>query len=161
RVLKMKRAVKFSFLDYSTLANRQRFVRAEFELNRRTAPALYRGVRLLTRAPSGGLEWDGAGEAVEAVLEMARVDDDRLFDRLAEAGRLTPALMMKLGDIIAAFHDKAEVTPGFGGRDGIAAVIADNHANLIAGCPPLARDRVDSLRAASDQALARHGAMLD
>src|SRR5215469_7625444 len=99
RVFKMKRALKLSFLDYSTLANRQRFCRAEFELNRRTAPALYRSVRMLTRVPSGSLEWDGPGEVVEAVLEMARFDDDALFDRLAEAGRLTPALMVKLGDI--------------------------------------------------------------
>ncbi|HLI23050.1 MAG TPA: AAA family ATPase [Stellaceae bacterium] len=161
RVFKIKRAVKYSFLDYSTLADRQRYCRAEFDLNRRTAPALYRGVHLLTRAQAGGIEWDGAGEPVEAVLEMARFADDALFDRLAETGRLTPALMVKLGDIVAAFHDKAEETPRFGGRDGIAAVIADNHENLIAGSPPLSRERVVALRAASTQALARHGESLD
>lgn len=161
RVYKIKRAVKFSFLDYSSVVDRERFCRAEFELNRRTAPALYRRVRALTRAASGGLEWDGDGELVEPVLEMARFDDDALFDRLAADGRLTPALMTKLGDIIAAFHERAEATPAFGGRSGIAAVIADNHANLVAGCPPLARDAVEALRAASDRALEKHGALLD
>lgn len=161
RVYKIKRAVKFSFLDYSHVVDRERFCRAEFALNRRTAPALYRRVRALTRTTSGGLEWDGAGALVEPVLEMARFDDDALFDRLAADGRLTPALMTKLGDIIAAFHERAEVTPDFGGSGGIAAVIADNDANLIAGCPPLARDAVAALRAASDQALAKHAASLD
>src|SRR5262245_58100252 len=83
RVFKMKRALKLSFIDYSTLAERERFCRAEFELNRRTAPGLYRAVRRLTRAPSGELEWDGDGELIEPVLEMARFGDDALFDHLA------------------------------------------------------------------------------
>ncbi|HEY3916480.1 MAG TPA: AAA family ATPase [Stellaceae bacterium] len=161
RVFKIKRAVKFSFLDYSTLANRARFCRAEFELNRRTAPALYRRVRTLTRASDGGLQWDGEGAPVEPVLEMARFDDDALFDRLAESGRLTPALMVQLADIIAAFHAAAPPMPGFGGCAGIAAVVADNHANLVAGCPPLARGAVDALRIASEEALTRHGPVLD
>lgn len=161
RVFKIKRAVKFSFLDYSTIANRQRFCRAEYDLNRRTAPRLYHGVRALTRALSGGLEWDGEGALVEPVLEMARFEDDALFDTLAEEGRLTPALMVKLGDIIAAFHGKAAAAADFGGRKGIADVIADNHANLLTGCPPLARGPVEALHAASEAALARHGDALD
>lgn len=161
RVFKIKRAVKFSFLDYSGVADRARFCRAEFELNRRTAPGLYRRVRGLTRAVSGGLEWDGGGELVEPVLEMARFDDDALFDRMAEEGRLTPALMVQLGDIIAAFHARAEPAPAFGGSAGIADVIADNHVNLVAGCPPLARAAVETLRAASQEALAKHRALLD
>lgn len=161
RVFKIKRAVKFSFLDYSTVAARERFCRAEFDLNRRTAPRLYRCVHALTRASSGGLEWDGNGALVEPVLEMTRFDDDALFDRLAEQGRLTPALVVKLGDAIAAFHRDAEVAADFGGRKGIEDVIADNHANLLAGCPPLARDEVDALHAASTAALTRHGDALE
>lgn len=161
KAFKIKRAVKYSYLDYSALADRVGFCRAEFELNRRTAPALYRRVRSLTRARDGGLEWDGTGALVEPVLEMLRFDDDALFERMAAAGRLTPALMVRLGDIIAAFHGAAEPTPAFGGTDGIAAVIADNHGNLVAGCPPLARAAVDALRTASDAALARHRALLD
>lgn len=161
RVFKMKRALKLSFLDYSTLTERERFCRAEFELNRRTAPALYRAVRRLTRSPDGGIEWDGNGALVEPVLEMARFADDALFDHLATAKKLTPALMVQLGDIIAEFHTGAETTPAFGGSAGIAAVIADDNANLRAGCPPLDREAVDALRRAEDGALAKHTALLD
>jgi len=161
RVFKMKRALKLSFLDYSTLAERERFCRAEFELNRRTAPLLYRAVRRLTRTPDGGIEWDGDGALVEPVLEMARFADDALFDRLATDGQLTPALMIQLGDIIAEFHARAEITPAFGGRAGIAAVIADDHANLRAGCPPLDRAAVDGLRRAEEAALGQQAALLD
>jgi hypothetical protein len=161
RVFKMKRALKLSFIDYSTLAERERFCRAEFELNRRTAPGLYRAVRRLTRAPNGGLEWDGDGTLIEPVLEMARFGDDALFDHLAAAGKLTPALMVQLGDIIAEFHASAEITPSFGGGAGIAAVIADDHANLRTGCPPLDPEAVDALRIAEEGALAEQKALLD
>jgi len=161
RVFKMKRALKLSFLDYSTLAERERFCRAEFELNRRTAPPLYRAVRRLTRAPNGGLEWDGEGALVEPVLEMARFDDDALLDQLATAGKLNAMLMVQLGDIIAAFHSSAEIVAAFGGSKGIAAVIADDHANLRSGCPPLDRETVDVLRRAEEAALAKQAALLD
>ncbi|HEY1503963.1 MAG TPA: AAA family ATPase [Stellaceae bacterium] len=161
RVVKLKRALKLSFLDYSTLAARERLCRAEFERNRRTAPGLYRAVRRLTRASNGGIEWDGDGVLVEAVLEMVRFDDDALFENLAAAGKLTPALMVQLGDIIAEFHASAEIMPAFGGSDGIASVAADDHANLRAGCPPLDRQAVDALRRAEEGALARQAALLD
>ena len=161
RVFKMKRALKLSFLDYSTLAERERLCRAEFELNRRTAPALYRAVRRLTQAPNGGIEWDGEGALVEPVLEMARFGDDALFDHLATAGKLTPPLMVQLGDIIAEFHARAETTPAFGGSAGIAAVIADDHGNLRSGCPPLDREAVDALRRAEESTLAKQAALLD
>lgn len=161
RVFKMKRALKLSFIDYSTLAERERFCRAEFELNRRTAPKLYRAVRRLTRVPGGGLEWDGDGTLVEPVLEMARFGDDALFDHLATAGELNPALMVRVGDIIAEFHASAEITPAFGGSAGIAAVIADDHANLRAGCPPLDPQAVDTLRRTQEGALAKQATLLD
>jgi hypothetical protein len=161
RVFKMKRAVKLSFLDYSTLAERERLCQAEYDLNRRTAPALYRGVRRLTRAADGGIEWDGQGTLVESVLEMTRFDDDALFDRLATDNKLTPAIMVQLGDIIAAFHAGAETTPAFGGSAGLGSVIADDNADLRTGCPPLDRGTVDASRQAEERALAQHKVLLD
>ena len=161
RVFKMKRALKLSYLDYATLAERERLCRAEFDLNRRTAPALYRAVRRLTRAPDGGIEWDGGGALIEPVLEMARFGDDALFDHLATAGKLTSSQMVQLGDTIAEFHASAEITPSFGGSAGIVSVIADDHANLRAGCPPLDREAVDRQRRSEESALARHAALLD
>jgi aminoglycoside phosphotransferase family enzyme/predicted kinase len=161
RVFKMKRAMKLSFLDYSMLAERERLCRAEYDLNRRTAPALYRGVRRLTRAADGGVEWDGQGALIEPVLEMTRFDDDALFDRLATDGKLTPAMMVQLGDIIAEFHAGAEVAPHFGGSAGIDSVIADDTANLRTGCPPLDRAAVDALHRVETSALAKQAALLD
>ena len=53
RALKIKRAVRFPFLDYSTLANRKAACLAELEVNRAFAPALYRRIVAITRGPSG------------------------------------------------------------------------------------------------------------
>ena len=161
RAYKLKRAVRFSYLDYSTLALRERFCRAELALNRRTAPEIYLGLRAITREAGGGLAFDGAGETVDWVVEMRRFREADLFDCMAEARRLTPALMRALADIIAAFHAGAEPTPGRGGRTGIAATIAINHDNLCLASPPLDRAEIDRLRAASTERLAAVGDLLE
>src|SRR5436190_23566571 len=64
RALKLKRAVRYSYLDFSTLDRRRRACEAEVATNRRTAPALYTGVVAVTRNRSGGLEIGGQGPVV-------------------------------------------------------------------------------------------------
>src|SRR5262245_55024883 len=61
RAYKVKRAVAFDYLDFSTLDRRKRFCEAEVQLNRRTAPTLYRGVVPVTRKSNGSLALDGSG----------------------------------------------------------------------------------------------------
>jgi uncharacterized protein len=161
RVFKLKRAVRFSFLDYSTVAAREGFCRAELALNRRTAPKIYLAVRALTRDAAGGIAWDGDGSVLDWVVEMRRFDDGALFDQLAMRHELTPPLLMKLADAIARFHQEAEITPGFGGAAGIAEVIEDNHQNLVRGCPPFSRDAIEALLKASKKALTRCADVLD
>jgi aminoglycoside phosphotransferase family enzyme/predicted kinase len=161
RAYKLKRAVSFSYLDFSTIALRERFCRAELALNRRTAAALYLGVRAITRGADGNLAFDGDGSAVDWVLEMQRFRQSDLFDHLAESRTLTPELMRDLTDVIAAFHAAAEVTPEHGGRAGIEKTIAGNHANLVKSCPPFEARQVERLNSASMARLAAIGAGLD
>lgn len=161
RVFKLKRAICFSFLDYSTATARERFCRAELALNRRTAPDLYLAVRAITRNSEGTLEWDGEGPALDWVVEMRRFDQHALFDRLATAGRLTPELMVDLADEIAAFHAEAESVASYGGREGIAEVVVDNHQNFVSACPPLDISAVRALQSASEAALDKVGGLLD
>jgi aminoglycoside phosphotransferase family enzyme/predicted kinase len=157
---KMKRAVRLPYVDYSTLARRRMFCEAELTLNRRTAPEIYTRVRAITRAAGGGLEWDGAGAPVEYVLEMKRFAQEELLDALAQTGRLTAPLIRNLADIIAAFHQGAEIVPG-GGAAALRYVAAGNAERLAASCPPLARDAVTALNAATAAALAAQAALLD
>src|SRR4029079_2476835 len=70
RALKVKRAVRFPFLDYSTLARRKAACAAELEVNRRFAPQIYRRIVPITREPDGRLALDGAGPPIEWAVEM-------------------------------------------------------------------------------------------
>jgi hypothetical protein len=108
RVLKIKRAVRFPFLDFSTLKKRKRACEAEIEVNRRLAPNLYRGVVAITRANDGRLAIGGDGAPVEWAVEMVRFDENRTLDHMANAidGDLADAL----GRAVAAAHDKAPIT---------------------------------------------------
>ncbi|KAB2867344.1 MAG: aminoglycoside phosphotransferase, partial [Bauldia sp.] len=109
RVLKMKRAVGLPYADFSTPELRLAACRKEVELNSPTAPGLYLGVRRITREAGGGLAFDGAGELVDAVVEMKRFEQSALFDRMAQAGALTPALMTRTARMIARLHRGAPV----------------------------------------------------
>ena len=161
RAYKVKRAVKFSYLDYSTLALRRRFCEAELALGRRMAPKLYRALRAITRERDGSLALDGAGEAVEWAVEMRRFDQETLLDRLAERNRLTPALMRRLADEIATFHTEAAPLLERGGSAAIAAVIADNDRNLRLAADVLAAADIDALLSASSAALDGLAPLLD
>ncbi|MGA7430146.1 MAG: phosphotransferase, partial [Xanthobacteraceae bacterium] len=121
-VFKVKRAVKYPFLDYSTLDKRKAACLAELEVNRTFAPQLYRRVVPITREASGALALDGTGEPVEWAVEMARFDENKTLDRLAERGRLSDTLTRKLAAVVAAMHTRAkpvepnswiEAVPGF------------------------------------------------
>jgi aminoglycoside phosphotransferase family enzyme/predicted kinase len=162
RAVKLKRAVKYTYLDYSTTELRHRACEAELALNRRTAPALYLSATPICRTPDGKLSFNGRGEPVDWVIVMRRFPQDALFSRLAERGALTTRLAFDLADRVAAFHEVAEVQPGQGGAQGIAAVIQINDENLRRS-PPLGIGAVDidRLRDGSRAALAKHAALLD
>jgi hypothetical protein len=73
---KLKRAIAFASLDYTTTERREAACRAELALNRRTAPELYLAVRPINRSPSGGLAFDGPGPPIDWVVVMRRFEQD-------------------------------------------------------------------------------------
>jgi len=124
RAYKLKRAVRFAYLDYSTTALRCRFCEAELALSRRTAPQLYLSVRSLNRIADGRLAFDAPGPVVDCVVEMRRFDQSDLFDAMAARGALTEALMLELAEAIARFHAEAAPAPGMGGTLAIFILLA-------------------------------------
>jgi aminoglycoside phosphotransferase family enzyme/predicted kinase len=130
RAYKMKRPVRYSFLDFSTRARRRRALEAELRLNRRTAPMLYRRLIRVTRSADRRYALEGDGEPVEWLLEMARFDQDLLLDRIAERGALDAATIDALAEAIAGFHDRAEERPERGGHAGMRQVIEGNVEDL-------------------------------
>jgi len=126
RAYKLKRAVLFDYLDFSAPERRRALCDAEVRLNRRTAPALYRGVT----ERDGRFALGGSGTPVDWVVEMTRFDQEALFDRLAAAGHLNVELMPPLAAAIAEFHRAAERRADHGGKTGMAWVIKGNAARF-------------------------------
>jgi aminoglycoside phosphotransferase family enzyme/predicted kinase len=108
RAFKIKRAVRFPFLDYSTLDLRKQACEAELAVNRALAPQIYRRVVPITRAPNGRLELGGASTPVEWMVEMARFDESGTLDHLAAAGKIDAALADALGRTVAHAHAQAQ-----------------------------------------------------
>jgi aminoglycoside phosphotransferase family enzyme/predicted kinase len=128
----MQRAVRYSFLDFTTLDRRRSALETELALNRRTAPMLYRRLAPVTRADGDRLALAGAGAPIEWLLEMARFDQEVLLDRVAARGQLTPAIVDDLAAEIAAFHAQAAVRTEYGGHAGMRAVIEGNAEDFAA-----------------------------
>src|SRR3954467_4763067 len=129
-VYKLKRAVKYAYLDFSTLALRLAACSAELRLNRRTAPQLYLEVRAISRGADGNLGWGREGRPDDAVVDyvvvMRRFEQRDLLDNLARRGALSPPLLYPLTAHIAAFHGNAEKRPTHGGAAVMAGLVATN-----------------------------------
>jgi uncharacterized protein len=159
---KMKRAVRYDFLDFSTVERRRAMCEAEFRLNRRTSPALYRRVLPVTREPSGALALDGGGTPVEWVIEMVRFDQEALFDRLAEKGALPLEWMRPLGTAIARVHASADRRVDRGGHAGMSWVVNGNEIGFAEyGAGVLPPDVAGRVSTKVRDALAHHAALLD
>ena len=153
---KVKRAVKYPFLDFSTLDLRRRACLNELCINRRTAPHLYLEVIPVTVSHrwnfSLGSKDDGT--VVEWVLIMRRFDQANLYDRMAEEGRLPLAAMPRLAQTIAAFHRSANrflaPQPSI---SALRAVLEDNESAFVGKEAAFPGDALRSVSHASRQAI--------
>src|SRR5271169_1735890 len=162
RGYKLKRAIKFPYLDFSSAEQRRIACEAELALNRRTAPTLYLEVRALTRTANGGVGFGTEGRVVDWVVVMRRFDQSALFDELARTNRLNAPLMNELADHIAAFHRTAEPRPDHGGAAALAAVFETNHNCLMAARHAgFATEQIVEIRRRSLERLAAIGTLLD
>ena len=89
RALKIKHAIRFPYLDYSTLAKRKAACEEEMKVNRQFAPQIYRRVVPIRQAADGSLSIDGDGIPVEYAIEMSslrRASDPRSSGRIRRPG---------------------------------------------------------------------------
>ena len=143
RALKVKRAVRFPFLDYSTLEKRKAACEAELKVNAPYAPQIYRGVVAITRDAGGKLAVGGSGVAVEWAVEMARFDENCTLDHLAK--QIDSSLADALGRVVAAAHRQAQPLDGSAWIEALGNYI-DEHADAFRQHPRIfPRDDVDAL----------------
>jgi aminoglycoside phosphotransferase family enzyme/predicted kinase len=105
---KLKKELVLPFVDYGTLDRRLFFCREEMRLNRPLAPSVYRAVRAVIATASGlALAEERDPDALEYVVEMQRFREADTLTSYVTEGRCGPALMLRLGAHLAAFHAAA------------------------------------------------------
>lgn len=105
---KLKKPVRFPFLDLSTLAARERLCRMELRLNRRLAEEVYLGAVPLVRRADGRLQLGGEGRVVDWLVEMKRLPRERMLDCRLEAGPVGMAELLPVVRRLARFFSTAE-----------------------------------------------------
>ena len=106
RVYKLKKPVRFPYLDFSTLDRREAACRAELSLNRRLAPDVYREVIPLLCSPSG-LAVGGSGEIVDWLVVMNRLDESEMLDRVIGEKRLHRRQLDRVAAVLVQFYRHA------------------------------------------------------
>jgi len=139
-VYKVKKAVDFGFLDFSTPEKRLAACQAEVTLNSRLSPDVYRGVVPIVRGAEGthrigGEAGSAACESVEHAVHMRRLPDEERADVLLERGALGPAEVDRIATTIAGFHATCRAdaeTARFGSADAIRVNVTENFAQTRA-----------------------------
>ncbi len=109
-VHKIKKAVDFGFLDFTTLSKRHFYCKEEVLLNSRLAREIYLAV-----VPIYGKEGrysfrrlKGFG-VVEYAVKMKRIPEDKLLYNLIGKGKLLYGALEETGEALALFHKTARV----------------------------------------------------
>ena len=163
RAYKIKKAVRYPYMDFGSLSRREEACKAELAMNRRTAPGLYLRAEPICRDRRGALVLGQPGPGAEIVdwcVVMRRFRQDALYDRMAQRGSLTVDHVERLAEEVADFHAAAD-------RRRIAAepamrwVVEENIQELRDDPDLFAEDRVDRLEHLAGAALDRLGPVLD
>jgi len=108
KVYKLKKPVRFPYLDFSTLERREAACRAELVLNRRLAPDVYEAVVPLMQS-AAGLCIGGPGRIVDWLVVMHRLDERRTLEHALVTGKLAPWQLDRLVATLVAFYRRAHV----------------------------------------------------
>ena len=107
---KLKKAVRFPFVDFSTLEKRHQGCRAELELNRRLAPQVYLGLIPVRRRSDGSFRLGGSGgQVVDYLVHMRRLPQQRMLDELIAQGQASTKELEPLVELLVRFY--ADLAP--------------------------------------------------
>jgi aminoglycoside phosphotransferase family enzyme/predicted kinase len=149
---KVKRAVRFPYMDYSTVEKRRQACEAEIAVNRAGAPSIYLGVLPIVRRDAA-LHLGGEGDVVEWVVHMRRFDEEMTLDRVAVREGLSPGLVAEIAAAVARSHAGAPIRRGVDFAAALERLIDENGASLGEAGVVFERSRVAALTARSRRAL--------
>lgn len=163
-VYKVKKAVDFGFLNFTSLDRRRFYCEEEVRLNRRFAPDTYLGVREIRRGPQG-VKLDGEGDVLDYVVWMKRLPAERMLDVMidADAAEL-PQAMGQLAQVLARMEHEAEVHRDNGGTSHLEAVRRNWRENFEQTAPfagqTLSPCTLETCRRYVDLFMERHAALM-
>ncbi|MEM8689758.1 MAG: phosphotransferase, partial [Pseudomonadota bacterium] len=160
-VFKIKRAVAFDYMDFSSLEKRQAVCERELVLNQPAAPDLYLGMVPITRDASGSLAIAGSGTPVEWAVHMRRFNQDDLYCALARRHKIDQEMIKDLAATIASYHrrlDRQARADGTGPVADIIKELRDAFSELTQFIPP---DTADAYLTAAGKRLAEVSSVLD
>lgn len=114
-VYKLKKPVRYDFLDFSTLKARYEAVLNEVHLNKRLAGEVYRGALALRKTANGDLTLAVQGEIVDWLVVMRRLPEERSLAAAILNGSLTPRGFSKIEELLCGFYASLpaeKVSPG-------------------------------------------------
>ncbi len=135
---KIKKPINLGFLDYSTLALREKYCREELRLNRRYAPELYLeviAVHLSDQNPSDQqINLQGAGRTIEYAVKMSQFDPQQLLLNKLTSSEINISFFAQLAQEINNFHRHCEQsrTGEFGTGDKIWQAVEQNFKQIRA-----------------------------
>lgn len=127
-VYKIKKPVKFSFLDFSSLENRYQICQREVQLNRRLAANVYLDVVPIV-VQDGRLQVEGRGEQIEWAVKMRRLPEAATLEQRLNRNEVSGAQVATLANRLAEFHRTAAFMPEmvqYARFEAVARNIADN-----------------------------------
>jgi len=130
---KLKKPVRYPYLDFSTAEARRLDCEQEVRLNRRLAADVYLGVIPLVLGAEGRLSLGGAGETVDWLVRMRRLPAQRMLDHLLRSGAVKQSEISQLARRLARFYAAlpAEPLAPEAYRQSLAGRIEDNLRELV------------------------------
>lgn len=158
RVYKLKKPLRYDYLDFSTLAARRHNCEEEVRLNRMLAPSVYLGVQALCLNAQGCLSLTEAGPAVEYLVVMRRLPESRCLQNQLRQGTVQPAEVTLAAERLVEFYLATPSEEPRSPRE-LSATLAEQAAELATLLPAQAA-AIEALRASLQAWLERHGPLL-
>jgi aminoglycoside phosphotransferase family enzyme len=162
-VFKLKKPVRYDYLDFSTLAARKMYCEEELRLNPSLAPGVYLDVVPLARDAAGNTRVEGPGTVIDWLVKMHRLPAERMLDFLIERHALEPADVHAVAESLAHFY-KSSKPIGLRGdeyRDLYANKIRVNRAGLRDPVYELPADLINAVHDTQEEFLARLPELFD
>jgi uncharacterized protein len=128
QVWKLKKPVRYDYIDLCSPEARRRNCEEEVRLNRRLAPDVYLGIASLTLNAQSGLQLDGYGDVIDWLVRMRRLPADRMLDRAIADRTVSADEARKVGALLARFYKNeppVQMTPS----EYQSRLSAEAHAN--------------------------------